>query len=211
MSYHDPEWNGVLALTRSPALPSLCGRYSYARFTVAACQGTVLVLMGTAGVWKFFDLEQFASDLDTWTHVPQALRSLAIWAVPAAEMGLACAWLCGWRRSALSTLAAALLAMYVVVALVHSHLAVPPRCGCFGLMDQYFIKMTGVRSVALRSGGLLALLLLAWAIEHLVAIPRNTRPDSVALSNPTCDDTNRNTISRVHGGFTSGIADADSR
>lgn len=136
-------------------------------------QGAVLLVLGFAGVIKLLDLPSFSADLATWDLLPEFVKSIAVFCVPVLEVGAALAFVAHFRTGAALS-ATAMLTAYLVVALVHLHQVNPPKCHCFGVVEQYFAALAGMKGVAVRSGTLLVLLTAATLVGAEQARKRRT-------------------------------------
>jgi hypothetical protein len=87
--------------------------------------------------------------------------------VPVAEVLCGGLWLVGWKAHVLPFGAIVLLSSFVGLVMAHLAFGVPPRCGCFGVIDAYFSHLDAGLLAAAKSGGLLIAcvcgILLEWS------------------------------------------------
>ncbi|MCC6661155.1 MAG: prepilin-type N-terminal cleavage/methylation domain-containing protein [Phycisphaerales bacterium] len=97
----------------------------------------VLLVVGGAGLLKTLDLAAFADDVRTWELLPRSMIAPVAIGVPLVELGLGAAWLAGVSRRGVLNFTIALLGTFTLVFLAHVLFAESPRCGCFGLQQQF--------------------------------------------------------------------------
>lgn len=131
-----------------------CRRERIGRITV----GTVFVIVGIAGLLKCLDLPVFQDTVDTWTLLSTWTKWLIVISLPPLEMILAVLWLGGIERSRLQGVMLALLAGFGLAYTAHLTLTEPPKCGCFGLVDEYFKGLSAGRMALWRDCALIAAL-----------------------------------------------------
>ena len=110
----------------------------------------VMITVCAAGALKLVDLESFEDALDSWVLVPRALRQLAVFGVPTAEVFIGMSWFFGPGRAWVLWLGVALLTLFAVVYGVHVLTVGPPKCECFGKILQYRSFQTSARWIVVR-------------------------------------------------------------
>ncbi|MFI4898212.1 MAG: type II secretion system protein, partial [Phycisphaerales bacterium JB059] len=117
----------------------------------------VVVVIGASGVLKLADTPAFFETLGGWTVIPSQLRPGVVFGVPAMEVGVAAAWLLGWRGVAQAG-AAALLILFSAAYLLQLSVAKPARCGRLGVLARYSDTLDEIRLLLFRNAALLLLL-----------------------------------------------------
>ncbi len=136
----------------------------------------VALVLLVAGVSKLLDVPAFEDALKTWQFVPSAFARPAALIVPLVEVLSAGAWLLRlWPLPGIIA-TGGLLVVFSSFRGVHLVFAEPPKCGCFGPIQQFYAGLGEAEVVLVRNGVLTGLLILG------VLLRRNPRGGSSSLA-----------------------------
>lgn len=122
----------------------------------------VWALIFWAAASKLLDVPRWEQGLETWTILPPLLRSMLVFAVPAAECLVVLLWLTGVQRRVTLALGIAMLVLYSAALAIRVWLAGPPDCQCLGRLAAYFDQFGGFEWLFVRDALMIAGLAAAW-------------------------------------------------
>lgn len=127
----------------------------------------VMLVLLIAGLLKAYDVAEFASALRTWTLFPKWLPLFLAPVVPALEIAVALGWFLRVRPRLAIASAAALLALFTGVYVLHLSMGEAPKCGCLGLIKAFQDSKHEATALITRNGVLLAILIIGARILNL--------------------------------------------
>lgn len=135
----------------------------------------VFVIVGLAGLLKALDLPVFLDTVQTWSLLSGPVRWGVVFVLPLAEMILPIVWFAGIERRWLERAIAALLVGFAAAYSAHLALTEPPKCGCFGLVDEYFNGLAAGQAALWKNGALLGMLGTGWWLRRAQSPPGTAR------------------------------------
>lgn len=118
----------------------------------------VMAVIGAAGVLKAADLAAFHDTVQTWQLLGPVTRWTVVLTLPVVEMVMALLWFLRVEPRRMEAVAVVLLVAFAATYGAHLALTEPPRCGCFGLIDEYFKGLSVGRAALWRDGAMIATL-----------------------------------------------------
>lgn len=145
----------------------------------------LMVLLLCAAMLKLLDVPHFADAVRTWPFVPGRAAYVVALGVANLEVVVALGWLLRLFPRAAFALAASGLVVSIGVFAAFVGSATPPRCGCFGILEQHYARIGSAEHVVVRNAVVLAILGAGGGLAWFRATPRTRPPDPVRISRPT--------------------------
>lgn len=120
-----------------------------------------------SGVLKLFDIPGFERSLTTWRLLPAWSVFLVTVSLPNIEVGLAALWLFRLRRSDALLGMVTLVSAFIATLSLHLIFSEAPKCGCFGILEEYYSSLGDTRVAIGRNVAILAVLIAAGILNPL--------------------------------------------